>query len=60
MAWQNMAVENMVITEVVDKYGWKGLTTKNLWAAMNQVKDFLPWNGLTKSPTRPRDPSRVT
>jgi ABC-type branched-subunit amino acid transport system substrate-binding protein len=48
LAWQNMAVEHMVMTQVVEKYGWEGLTTKNLLAAMNQVKDFMPWKGLTK------------
>jgi len=48
IAWQNAAVEHKVMTEVVEKHGWEGLTTKNLKAAMNQVKDFLPWGGLTK------------
>ncbi|MBW1787029.1 MAG: ABC transporter substrate-binding protein [Deltaproteobacteria bacterium] len=48
LAWNNMAVERKVITEVVEKYGWDGLTTQNLKAAMNRVKDFLPWKGLTK------------
>ena len=48
LAWINMAVEHKVMTEVVEKYGWDGLTTKNLLAAMNRVKDFLPWGGLAK------------
>jgi hypothetical protein len=48
LAWQNMAVEHKVMTEVVEKYGWDGLTTKNLLDAMNHVKDFMPWGGLTK------------
>ena len=48
IGWYNMAVEHKVITEVVEKHGWDGLTTQNLKAAMNRVKDFLPWGGLTK------------
>ncbi|MBL7177168.1 MAG: ABC transporter substrate-binding protein [Desulfobacteraceae bacterium] len=48
IAWVNMAVEHKVMTEVVEKYGWDGLTTKNLMAAMNRVKEFLPWGGLMK------------
>jgi ABC-type branched-subunit amino acid transport system substrate-binding protein len=48
IGWMNMAVEKKVITEVVEKHGWDGLTTQNLKAAMNRVKDFLPWDGLTK------------
>jgi len=48
IAWINMAVEKKVIEEVVDKHGWDGLNTKNLKAAMNRVKDFMPWNGLMK------------
>ena len=48
IAWQNMAVEHKVMTEVVEKYGWEGLTTKHLLEAMNHVKDFMPWGGLTK------------
>jgi ABC-type branched-subunit amino acid transport system substrate-binding protein len=48
LAWDNVAVEHKVMTQVVKKYGWEGLTTKNLLAAMNQVTDFLPWGGLTK------------
>jgi ABC-type branched-subunit amino acid transport system substrate-binding protein len=48
LAWDNVAVEHKVITEVVEKYGWEGLTTKNLLDAMNHVKDFMPWGGLSK------------
>ena len=48
IGWYNMAVEHKVITEVVEKHGWDGLTTQNLKAAMNRVKEFLPWGGLTK------------
>ena len=48
IGWMNMAVEHKVMTEVVEKHGWEGLTTKNLMAALNQVKDFEPWGGLTK------------
>jgi ABC-type branched-subunit amino acid transport system substrate-binding protein len=48
LAWDNVAVEHKVMNEVVKKYGWEGLTTQNLKAAMDQVKDFMPWGGLTK------------
>ena len=48
IAWINAAVEKKVITEVVEKYGWEGLTTENLKAAMDRVTDFLPWGGLMK------------
>ena len=48
LAWVNVAIEAKVISEVVDKYGWDGLTTKNLKAAMNRVKDFAPWKGMMK------------
>ncbi len=49
IAWINAAVQQKVMTEVVEKYGWDGLTTKNLKAAMNEITDFLPWGGLTKT-----------
>ncbi|MBW1788847.1 MAG: ABC transporter substrate-binding protein, partial [Deltaproteobacteria bacterium] len=47
-AWINMGIEHKVMTEVVEKHGWDGLTTKNLKAAMNRITNFLPWGGLTK------------
>jgi branched-chain amino acid transport system substrate-binding protein len=52
----NVAVEHKVMTEVVEKYGWDGLTTKNLKAAMDRVKDFLPFGGLMKLTYTPRRP----
>jgi branched-chain amino acid transport system substrate-binding protein len=48
IAWTTAAIEHKVMNEVVQKYGWDGLTTKNLKAAMNEIKDFMPWGGLTK------------
>ena len=47
------------LLEVVEKYGWEGLTTKNLKTAMNQVKDFLPWGGLGKITYTEKRPAPV-
>lgn len=56
IAWINTAVEHKVMTEVVEKYGWDGLNTKNLKAAMDQIKDFMPWGGLMKITYTPERP----
>ena len=47
-AWQFSLIQHMIMTEVVDKYGWKGLTPQHLKDSMNNVKDFMPLGGLTR------------
>ena len=48
IAWQNALIEHKVMTDIVNKYGWKGLTTKNIKRALNRLKNFAPLKGLTK------------
>jgi ABC-type branched-subunit amino acid transport system substrate-binding protein len=46
--WYNALLQHKIMTEVVDKYGWKGLNTVNIKKALNNVKDFAPLKGLTR------------
>jgi hypothetical protein len=48
IGWVNAAIEHKVMNSVVQEHGWDGLTTKNLKAEMNKIKDFEPWGGLSK------------
>ncbi len=46
IGWQTALIEHKVMTDVVDKYGWDGLNTKNLKAAMSSLKNFAVLGGL--------------
>lgn len=46
-AWQNALIQQKVMTDVVSKHGWAGLTTKNLKTAINNIKNFRPLGGMT-------------
>jgi branched-chain amino acid transport system substrate-binding protein len=46
--WVVAVLEHNVMTKVVDKYGWEGLSTKNIIKVLNSVKNFAPINGITR------------
>ncbi|MGZ8429646.1 MAG: ABC transporter substrate-binding protein [Candidatus Deferrimicrobiaceae bacterium] len=46
IGWQTALIEHKVMTQVVDKHGWDGLTTKNIKAGMNSLKNYAVLGGL--------------
>ncbi len=48
IAWQQAIVEQKIMTQVVDKHGWDGLTTKNIKAELEALKGFDVLGGLAK------------
>lgn len=48
IGWYTALLEHKVLTEVVDKYGWKGLNTGNIKKVLNNTKDYAPLNGITR------------
>jgi hypothetical protein len=46
IGWQTALIEHRVMTQVVEKHGWDGLNTKNVKAAMNNLKNFSVLGGL--------------
>lgn len=48
VAWYTALLEHKVMTEVVEKHGWEGLTAANLKEALNKTNNFLPLDGITR------------
>jgi len=48
IAWYVALLEHKVMTEVVEKHGWEGLTVDNLKKTINNTNNFLPLDGITK------------
>jgi branched-chain amino acid transport system substrate-binding protein len=48
LGWQDALIAHEVLNRVVDKYGWDGLTTKNIKATLENLKGFAVLGGLAK------------
>jgi branched-chain amino acid transport system substrate-binding protein len=48
VAWQCALLEQKIMIQIVDKYGWDGLTTKNIKAALDNLQGFDVMGGLQK------------
>ncbi len=48
LAWQQAILEHKIMSQVVDKYGWDGLTTKNIMTALEGLKGYDVLGGLSK------------
>ncbi|MDY6881447.1 MAG: ABC transporter substrate-binding protein [Thermodesulfobacteriota bacterium] len=48
IGWYGALLEHKIMTDVVEKHGWKGLNTKNIKEALNNLNDFAPLQGLTR------------
>ena len=48
LGWQDALIAHKVMTQVVDKHGWDGLTTKNIKAELEGLKGFDVLGGLSK------------
>ncbi|MGZ8430249.1 MAG: ABC transporter substrate-binding protein [Candidatus Deferrimicrobiaceae bacterium] len=46
--WQDALIAHKVMTQVVDKLGWDGLTTTNIKAELESLKGFEVLGGLSK------------
>jgi len=53
--WAKLDVVAHVVGKVVDKHGWKGVTGKNVWAEMTNLKDYDAL-GLARVSFRPDYP----
>ena len=48
VSWCNALLEQKIMTDVVTKFGWEGLNTKNIKETLNTLKEFAPLNGITR------------
>ena len=48
IGWYVSLLEHKIMTDVVNKHGWKGLNTRNIMDTLNNLKDFAPLGGLTR------------
>ena len=47
VGWMCAAAQHRAMNQVVEKHGWEGLTAENLKAALNTIKDWQPFGGMT-------------